>query len=69
MSAKAVRIVLGLLWILNGGVLKMRFNESKDELVISKPLSIDDLSSKLSNYIKPNTQPLVDIDAYYQANR
>ena len=53
----------------NGGVLKMSFNESKDELIISKPLSIDDLSNKLSGYIKPDTKPLVDVDAYYQANR
>jgi AbrB family looped-hinge helix DNA binding protein len=53
----------------NGGVLKINFNESKAELVISKPLSIDDLSNKLSSYIKPNTQPLSDVDAYYQANR
>lgn len=53
----------------NGGVLKMSFNESKDELVISKPQSIDDLSNKLSSYIKPNTQPLSDVGTYYQANR
>lgn len=52
-----------------GGVLKISFDESKDELVISKPLSIDALSNKLSDYIKPDTKPLVDVDAYYQANR
>jgi len=52
-----------------GGVLKMSFNESKDELVISKTLSIDDLSNKLSGYVKPYTKPLVDVDGYYQASR
>ena len=53
----------------SGGVLRITFNESKEELIISKPLSIDALSSKISSYIKPNTQPLVDVDSYYQANR
>lgn len=53
----------------NGGILKISFNENKNELVISKPLSIDDLSNKLSSYIKPDTRPLVDVDAFYQANR
>lgn len=52
-----------------GGVLEMNFNEDKDELVISKSVSIDELSDKLSRYIKPGTKPLLDIDAFYQANR
>jgi len=51
------------------GVLEMNFNENKQELVISKAMSIDDLSKKLSKYIKPGTKPLVDADAFYQANR
>jgi AbrB family looped-hinge helix DNA binding protein len=53
----------------NGGVLKMSFNEDRDELIISKSLSIDELSDKLSGYIKFDTKPLTDVDAYYQANR
>ena len=52
-----------------GGVLQMNFNEHKGELVISKPTSIDELSKKLSGYIKPGVKPLVDADAFYQANR
>lgn len=52
-----------------GGILRISFNESKGELVVSKPLSIDKLSEKLSGYIKPGTEPLVDIDTFYQANR
>jgi AbrB family looped-hinge helix DNA binding protein len=52
-----------------GGVLQISFNESKGELVVSKPLNIDKLSEKLSSYIKPGTKPLIDIDAFYQANR
>ncbi len=52
-----------------GGVLQISFNEQKGELVISKPISIDELSKKLSGYIKPGIKPLVDADAFYQANR
>jgi AbrB family looped-hinge helix DNA binding protein len=52
-----------------GGVLQMSFNESKGELVVSKPLNLDELSQKLSRYIKPGTEPLTDVDAFYQANR
>jgi AbrB family looped-hinge helix DNA binding protein len=52
-----------------GGVLDIRYDESKGELIISKPLGLDDLSKKLSGYIKPGVKPLVDADTYYQANR
>jgi len=52
-----------------GGILQMRFNESMGELIVSKPLNIDELSKKLSGYIKPNTEPLTDVDAFYQATR
>jgi bifunctional DNA-binding transcriptional regulator/antitoxin component of YhaV-PrlF toxin-antitoxin module len=52
-----------------GGVLEMKFNEHKHELIISKPLSVNELSAKLTRYIKPGTQPLVDVDAFYQKER
>jgi AbrB family looped-hinge helix DNA binding protein len=52
-----------------GGMLQMSFNERNGELVISKLTSIDELSKKLSGYIKPEVKPLVDADAFYQANR
>ena len=41
----------------------------KDELVISKPLIIDELSKKLSSYIKPGIKPLTDVDTFYQSNK
>ncbi len=49
--------------------LDVRFDETRGEIVISKPLSIDELSNKLSSYVKPGTTPLTDADAFYQANR
>ena len=53
----------------SGGILQISFNEHKGELVISKPTSVDELSKKLSGYIKPGIKPLVDADAFYQENR
>ena len=52
-----------------GGVLRVSFDENKGELIIYKPLSIDELSNKLSTYIKPGTTPLIDVNAFYQENR
>lgn len=53
----------------NGGVLQITFNERKGELVISKPMSVAELSVKISQHIKPGTKPVTNVDEYYQANR
>jgi len=63
----AVRRKLGL--DKAGGILRINFDERKGELVISKPASITELSSKISRHIKPGTKPITDVNAYYQANR
>ena len=52
-----------------GGVLSIRFDDARGELVVSKSLNIDELADKLSGYIKPSTKPLIDVDAFYQTNR
>lgn len=52
-----------------GGTLDIRFDESRGELVIIKPLNIDELSEKISGYIKSGSKPLTDADAYYQQHR
>ena len=52
-----------------GGILDVRYDSSRGEIIISKALSVDELSSKLTGYIKPHTKPLTEVDDYYQANR
>ncbi len=52
-----------------GGALAIHFNERRGELIISKPASINELSQRISSYIKPNTAPLADVDDFYQRNR
>lgn len=53
----------------SGGVLRIIFNERKSELIISKPVSIAELSERVSRHIKPGTKPVDNVDAYYQTAR
>jgi bifunctional DNA-binding transcriptional regulator/antitoxin component of YhaV-PrlF toxin-antitoxin module len=52
-----------------GGVLHVAFNEQRREVIITKPITIDELSEKISRYIKPDIKPLTDADTYYQTHR
>ena len=53
----------------SGGVLRINFNERDSELVISKPVSITELSERVSRHIQPGTKPVSDVDEYYQIAR
>lgn len=52
-----------------GGTLHASFDETSGQVVLSKPLSIEELSTRLSSYIKPGTPPVTNVDEYYQAHR
>ena len=41
----------------------------RGELVIKKPVSVAELSERISRHIKPGTQPVENVDEYYQKNR
>ena len=53
----------------SGGVLRIRLDEEKEELIISKAATVSSLSERISQHIKPGTKPLLEVDDYYQANR
>lgn len=53
----------------SGGVLQFNFNEHSGELVLTKPVSVAQLSERLSRHIKPGTKPIADVNEYYQNNR
>lgn len=53
----------------NGGTLELRFDEKKGEVTISKPVSISELSNKITSYLKPGIEPLTDVDTFYQQQR
>lgn len=63
----AVRRRLGLAD--SGGVLRARLNEDTGELVLTRPPSITELSERVSRHIKPDSQPLLDVDEFYQSRR
>ena len=63
----AMRKKLGL--PATGGVLRAEFNEQKGQITLSRPLSIDDLSQRLSKYVKPTIEPVDNVDDYYQKYR
>jgi bifunctional DNA-binding transcriptional regulator/antitoxin component of YhaV-PrlF toxin-antitoxin module len=63
----AMRKKLGL--SKSGGVLHIHLNEQTGEAVITKPMSIEQLSAHVSQNIKPNTKPVLDVDKYYQEHR
>ena len=52
-----------------GGTLRATFNERTGQVVISKRLTVAEMSARVSRYVKPGTPPLHDVDAYYQAHR
>ena len=62
-----VRNKLGLPSI--GGVLQMRYNEKTGELIISKPVTLDEITAKLSQHIPKGIVPVTNVDQYYQENR
>jgi bifunctional DNA-binding transcriptional regulator/antitoxin component of YhaV-PrlF toxin-antitoxin module len=53
----------------SGGVLQISFNERRGELVLKKPVSITELSERVSRHIKPGTKPVENVDEYYQTKR
>lgn len=53
----------------DGGVLQFNYDEQRNELKIKKPMSIEELSERVSRHIKPGIKPLKNVDEYYQQNR
>lgn len=53
----------------SGGILQINFDERKGELIIKKPVSVAELSERISRYIKGGIKPVENVDEYYQQNR
>jgi bifunctional DNA-binding transcriptional regulator/antitoxin component of YhaV-PrlF toxin-antitoxin module len=63
----AMRRKLGL--AKTGGTLHLDFNERRGEAIITKPMNIEELSKRVTSYIKPGTKPVLNVDDYYQKHR
>ena len=53
----------------SGGILQIIFDERKGELIIKKPVSVVELSERVSRHIKHGIKPVESVDEYYQQNR
>lgn len=63
----AVRRQLGI--PASGGTLQISYDQLQDKAVISKPMTIEDLSEEISKKIKPGIKPVLNVDDYYQTHR
>jgi bifunctional DNA-binding transcriptional regulator/antitoxin component of YhaV-PrlF toxin-antitoxin module len=63
----AVRRELGLKKA--GDTLTLDFDKSSQKATIYKPVTIEELSERISSYIKPGTEPVLNVDEYYQKHR
>ena len=52
-----------------GDKLEVIYDAKVQRVEFKKPLSIDEISTKLTGYIEPGIKPLHDVDAYYQKHR
>lgn len=48
-----------------GDTLVLNFSSVHQQAILSKPVSFEDIQAKAQRYIKPNTEPLTDVDAFY----
>lgn len=48
-----------------GDKLVLDFNPTRQQAILSKPISFDDIQARAKTYIKPGTVPLGDVDALY----
>lgn len=48
-----------------GDKLVLDFNPTKQQAILSRPVSLEDIQAKAQTYIKPGTKPLLDVDALY----
>jgi bifunctional DNA-binding transcriptional regulator/antitoxin component of YhaV-PrlF toxin-antitoxin module len=48
-----------------GDKLVLDFSPASRQVVLSKPVSFEDIQAKAKRYITPGTKPLTDVDAHY----
>jgi AbrB family looped-hinge helix DNA binding protein len=53
----------------DGGILQISFDEKTGEVILTKPVSIGELSKAVSKHIRRGTKPLENVDEFYQTNR
>lgn len=52
-----------------GAKAEVVYDESHDRLYISRTRDIEELSARISSFIKPGTKPVLNVDDFYQRHR
>lgn len=52
-----------------GDKLLVKLDDNAAKIILSKPESIEEISQRLTSYIKPGTKPVMNVDEYYQKHR
>jgi AbrB family looped-hinge helix DNA binding protein len=52
-----------------GDKLLLKLDQTTQVATLAKPVSIEELSAKLTSYVKPGTKPVMNVDEYYQKHR
>ena len=50
-----------------GDKLVLDFSPTKQQAILSKPVSLEAIQAKARAYVKPGTKPLPDVDALYNS--
>jgi bifunctional DNA-binding transcriptional regulator/antitoxin component of YhaV-PrlF toxin-antitoxin module len=53
----------------SGGMLDITYDEQRGQVIITRPLAIDELSDRLTAYVKPQTKPVLNVSEYYQEHQ
>jgi bifunctional DNA-binding transcriptional regulator/antitoxin component of YhaV-PrlF toxin-antitoxin module len=49
-----------------GDKLTLDFDPTKQQAILSKPISFDDIQARAKKYIKPGTKPVSDASAFFE---
>jgi bifunctional DNA-binding transcriptional regulator/antitoxin component of YhaV-PrlF toxin-antitoxin module len=53
----------------NGGELYLELDETTGKVTLTRTLTVGELGDQISQYIRPKTKPILDVDSYYQEHR
>ncbi len=55
--------------VLDGGVLQVDFDNIHNRLVVTKPVSFEEIQSEAGTYIKPGILPLMNVGQFYETHQ
>lgn len=53
------------LGVAQGGILEVDFHEVSKRMVVTRPVSFEELRKESARYLKPGTKPLVEVEGFF----